>query len=276
MATHTFTYKVPDELHVNSWANNATKTGTLKMDNGSEKIWFHKTDMEEHYTMFATTFNEGIDSMGQFPPLMQPELREHTISPDTDNNKMALWLAKYNAVGELMDSDEWPDEIYNDAQAPNRPDGYTYKKMADESIHPNWIWTLGLNEDNNIQFYFRNREDVTNGDVLAHTRRHQVKFYQDNFDLGTDIDSDATAFIAKCDKFLTDNDPFRQWMADPEKRAEDTALIPKTPLSVATAIGGIPEQVLDDAALNYVPWEQTSQGAAYLYDIPVVKLSDLD
>ena len=277
MATHTFTYKVPDELHVNSWANNATKTGTLKMDNASEKIWFHRSDMEEYWNMFATSFNEGIDSIGQFPPSMQSELREVTVSPDNDANKMALWLAKYNAVGELMDSDEWPDETYVDTQVPGKASDYTYKKMADASVHPNWVWELALDDqEDTIDFVFRNKQDVTNHDILAHTRRHQVKFYQDNFDLGADVDSDATAFIAKCDQFLTDNEPVRQWMLDPLRKDDDNALVPKMPITVTTAIGNIPEKTIEHAELNYTPWSDTSVGRAYLYDTPIIKLSDLD
>ena len=32
MATYEFTYKVPDELYVNSWANNSTATAKVKLD----------------------------------------------------------------------------------------------------------------------------------------------------------------------------------------------------------------------------------------------------
>jgi len=101
MATHTFTFKVPDLQHVNSWEDGRTATGTLKMDGDSVKLWFIQGDMDPAPTLFATTFNEQHDSIGQFPPVTQAELTEVTLSPDTDKNKMFLWLAKYESVGEI-------------------------------------------------------------------------------------------------------------------------------------------------------------------------------
>ena len=273
MATHTFTFKVPDLQHVNSWEDGRTATGTLKMDDASVKLWFHQGDMDPAPSLFASSFNEGYDSIGVFPPVTQQELTEVTLSPDNDKNKMFLWLAKHESVGELFDSDEWPEEVRVDTQIPNRPDGVTWKKLSDASWSPRWAWKLCM-KDGQVDAIFKADENLTISDMNAYKRKHNVKFYRDNYDLGTAADSDADAFMAACDQFITDNADVYAWMLTPEALVHETGLAPRIPLSVATAINNIPEG--DGMEFAYTPWENTAEAQKFTDYPDLVYLSDLD
>ena len=273
MATHTFTFKVPDLQHVNSWEDGRTATGTLKMDDASVKLWFYQGDMDPAPILYASSFNEGYDSIGVFPPMMQLELTEKTISPDTDKNKMFCWLAKHESVGELFDSDEWPEEVRVDTQIPNRPDGVTWKKLSDASWSPRWAWKLCI-KDGQVDALFKADENLTISDMNAYKRKHNVKFYRDNYDLGADVDSDADAFMAACDQFISDNSGVYNWMLTPEALQHEAGLAPRIPLSVATAINNIPEN--DGMEFAYTTWENTAEAQQLINYDGTIYLSELD
>lgn len=273
MATHTFTFKVPDLQHVNSWEDGRTANGTLKLDEDSVKLWFEQSDMEPAPTLFATSLNEGMDSIGVFPPMQQAELTEVTLSPDNDKNKMFLWLAKHESVGELFDSDEWPDEVRVDTQIPNRPDGVTWKKLSDASWSPRWAWKLCMHEGQ-VDAMFKADENLTISDLNAYKRKHNVKFYRDNYDLGPEADSDADAFMASCDAFIEANKDVYSWMLTPEALQHEHGLAPRIPLSVATAINNIPEG--DGMEFAYIPWDRTAEADKFINRPDVIFLSELD
>jgi len=267
MATYTFTYKVPDQLYINSWADGNTGTGTVKTDQATHKAWFETATGSILYTDFF----EHIDSMGDLPPETQKIVTEVEVDPTTNAGAMALWFIKYNSYGNMMDSDENPGDVLVDTAVPNYPD-HTWKKITNPT--PNHIWQQFLDDNGNLDYRFHSKEENTVADYNARQRKHEVKYYMDNFDCGADIESDMSVFINNCDTFITANDPLKPWMLEPEAQLLDRTAAPKIPLNIATAIANIKSSGIT-ADIQFQPWSFTNEAHAMRFD-PDVRLSELE
>ena len=64
MATYEFTYKVPDQVYVDSWAEGKTATAKVKLDN--PVITAFVDTFEPSMRIVGSTLEDGIDSEGDW------------------------------------------------------------------------------------------------------------------------------------------------------------------------------------------------------------------
>lgn len=251
MATYEFTYKVPDTLWVNSWEDGNTATGKIKSDDPIVKAWIARGGPEP--LLLASTFsginsadsaldtNPIIGTSNEDPGYYFPgyTLEEKTIDLRTasDTMKQAAWHLKMSSTADMDDEEDVP-RTYTSKAVPNLS-GRTYNDM--DNPGPADCWTPdweSWDSDGFMEFNALIKSDLNQFELDAVWRREEVKFYQDKYDLGTEGDSDATAFIAACNAYLTKWNPTKPWMDDGTFRtAGDFETAPKIPLSVVSALG---------------------------------------
>ena len=249
MATYEFTYKVPDTLWVNSWADGTTATGKVKSDTPIIKCWIARGGPEAF--LLASSFDgvNSADSARNVNPIIggpaaddyqipgyTVEERTIDLSTASDALKMAAHALKGNAATVNWDDEEDVPRTYTETAVPVFTSGRTYNDM--DNPQPQDIWTIDLNSwdsDGFVDFEAVTKSDLNQAELDAVWRREEVKHYINKYDLGAAGDSDANAFIAACNSYLTTWGPAKPWMDD--GTFNDSMSAPRIPLSVISALG---------------------------------------
>lgn len=249
MATYEFTYKVPDTLWVNSWADGNTATGKIKSDTPTIKCWIARGGPEAY--LLASSFDgvNSADSARDVNPIVggsaedayqipgyTVEERTIDLSTASDALKMAAHFLKGNAATVNWDDEEDAPRTYTETAVPVFTSGRTYNDMDNPGAQD--VWTIDLNSwdsDGFVDFEAVTKSDLNQAELDAVWRREEVKHYINKYDLGAAGDSDAHAFIANCNSYLTTWGPAKPWMDD--GTFNDSMAAPRIPLSVISALG---------------------------------------
>lgn len=250
MATYEFTYKVPDQVYVDSWAEGKTATAKVKLDN--PVITAFVDTFEPSMRIVGSTLEDGIDSEGAWR-LSRGELPGTVYSPSSqvraitidasksDTEAMAAWLCKRQVNG-AMDSDEFPNPEYAEADVPVLSGSKKFQELQNPMPSDYWDLVAGNGADvDSVNFRFISKSDMTTGETATFQRREEVKFYYDKYDLGTAGESDAKAFLTACDEFLAKYKPVKPWMDDGTFLDNEELKPLKIPYSVTQAVKAVRE-----------------------------------
>ena len=255
MATYEFTYKVPDELYVNSWDNAGTATAKVKLDDPIVHIYMDTIGGPNQMGAIVGT------SLGEFAThdsweenrLAQRFGATYSVSVDASKGgkeALAAWLAKYHTVGRQgMDSDEYPQQTYTSTAVPVLT-GKTYEKL--DNPMPSDYWLPHRTSDESIEMAAIFKGDLTHHEINTLRRREEVRYYRDKYDLGDEAESDAKAFIAASDAHLAKMYDVKPWMDDGTFKEIDSCKGPRIPISVVTGIDLVKDMnyVLDADAVS--------------------------
>ena len=250
MATYEFTYKVPDQVYVDSWAEGKTATAKVKLDD--PVITAFVDTFEQPARIVGSTLEDGIDSEGAFrlsrgetPGALYGEVTQcRSITIDAskgDKEAMAAWLCKRQISG-AMDSDEFPNPEYAEADVPVLSGSKKFQELQNPMPSDYWEMVAGAGADvDSVNFRFISKSDLTTGETATFQRREEVKFYYDKYDLGPAGESDAKAFLTACDEFLAKFKPVKPWMDDGTFLDNQELKPLKIPYSVSQAVKAVRE-----------------------------------
>ena len=240
MATYEFTYKVPDDLWVNSFGANKTETAKVKLDDPVVKVYMTRPEGIPCHRMLGSSLGEHKtlhDFMENSQKYDNNPCYELTVDASkSDTEALACWLAKFYTTGpQSMDSDERPEMEFRDSAVPVLHNK-TYKKLINPLPRDVWELTTKEASSDSIDFTAIFKGDMTRGEVNAFHRREEVRYYKDKYDLGSPGESDAANFITKTDDFMTKMFDVKPWMDDGTFHTLDSLAPPKIPHSVLTNI----------------------------------------
>ena len=239
-----FSYKRADEdfLLEPTFVNNNTLS--LKYKGPDEiKCWIDPQYGEIVYTDVShPTEEDRAQAIKIRGDVVASELKEVTITPQTDDlHAMAGWFIMWSHAGGdartalMADSEQWNTLEYEDKSMTADGHGVAWKHCTNPN--PSEILQLHFRDKGTgtweFDFNYVMKHNDTAGEIIARERKARITYYFREFDMTAEADSDAAAYIAKVDKFLTDIDPVRPWYISDQ----DTGLwAPKMPISVANAV----------------------------------------
>lgn len=248
MATFEFTYKVPDEPMVNSWDDGNTETHTYVGD-ATANLFFDDLGL-----LVGSTFT-GHDSTSDFPELSGDwgeTISKVTVDVnDGIKEKLAVAIAKMQSGSEL-DPAESKTLTYTDTAVPGVA-GQTYPKP--DNFEPQMVWTPVWNNDA-LDLEMKAQQKNTMRELEARRRKHEVNYFHTRYDLGTEGESDATAFMTAINSYIASVDDLNPWMLTNHADITDISDVPKIPASVRTAIGSLTE---NNIHTGFVNWDMTPE-----------------
>lgn len=245
MATYEFTYKVPDELYVNSWANNSTATAKVKLDDPVVHLYMGHLSVDTVGHLLGSSLDEDTPDYDAFKAKEDINGTASTLitidASNSDEEALAAWLAKFytgHAHGNPMDADENPDDVYEETAVPGLLN-QKYLKLTNPKPRHYWEVSIDPTDISKLDFQAVFKSDLTLQEQNAFLSKEEVRYYLDKYDLGDPGNADAATFMTTAKAYLDFMFPIKPWMDDGTLAECDSVRPPKIPIHIAKEIANV-------------------------------------
>ena len=224
-----FTINIPDELWVDSWENNLTKTYTYP---GPDSLWLEINHTAKSLNaIFANEPEQGYKDA--IDALEGDDCIEEFVV-DSDEKALIAHLLLMNALDYNFDEEHpWEYEYEDEEQY----DGSIYSKIVNPAVKDYFSLEIGKVGSDTITYNQTYKDPENRLEVLAKRRLAYLNKFTGSFDF-TDTPEMAST-ISALNTFILDQATVYPWKF--ASLDEDT--VPKIPVSLAKVLTEMPENL---------------------------------